>query len=286
MVKAMNSIGLVLEGGGMRGVYTAGALDFLMEKELYYPYVIGVSAGACNALSYISRQIGRNRTVTVNYIRDSRYLSYRNLFKEKSIFGMDFIFNQLPNKLEPFDFDTFYQSPQRFVIGTMDAYTGESVYFTKEEAGESVLLVVQASSSLPFVSRPVEFRGRTLLDGGIADPIPIQKSIRDGNERNVIILTQEKSYRKKPLKLKWLAEKLYPKYPGLLEVMAGRHKIYNDTLDFVDRLERNGQAIVIRPSVDLHVSRMEKNPKKLAALYDLGYNDAKLQYDRLKRWTL
>ncbi|KIL39923.1 hypothetical protein SD70_17010 [Gordoniibacillus kamchatkensis] len=269
--------GLVLEGGGMRGAYTAGALDYLMEHELYYSYVIGVSAGACNATSYISRQIGRNRKVTVDFITDPRYLSYRNLLKEKSMFGMKFIFDEIPRRLVPFDFDAFHASPQQFVVGTMDARTGEAVYYTKEAVKDDLLTIVQASSSLPFISRPVVQNGRELLDGGICDPIPIRKSIADGNERNVIILTQVKSYRKRPFRWGWLARKLYPQYRGLIDVMSRRHHTYNDTLDYVDELEQDGKAIVIRPTADLQVSRMEKNPAKLAAMYELGYRDAERQ---------
>jgi predicted patatin/cPLA2 family phospholipase len=279
------SIGLVLEGGGMRGVYTAGVLDYLMEQELYYPYVIGVSAGACNATSYISRQIGRNRKVTVDFISDPRYLSYRNLLKEKSMFGMKFIFDEIPRRLVPFDFDTFFSSPQQFVVGAMDARTGEALYYTKETAKDDMMAIVQASSSLPFISRPVVRDGRELMDGGICDPIPIRKSIADGNERNIIVLTQVKSYRKRPFQWGWLARRFYPHYRGLIEVLSNRHQTYNSTLEFVDELERDGRAIVIRPSVDLNVSRMEKNRSKLAALYELGYRDAERQKNVLKSWA-
>lgn len=269
----------------MRGAYTAGALDYMMEQDLYYPYVVGVSAGACSATSYISRQIGRNRKVTVDFVSDPRYLSYRNLLKEKSMFGMKFIFDEIPRRLVPFDFGAFNASPQHFVVGAMDARTGEAVYYTKEASQDDMLAIVQASSSLPFISQPVIQDGRELLDGGICDPIPVRKSIADGNERNVIILTQVKSYRKEPFKWGWLARRLYPKYHGLIDVMSKRHHTYNETLDFVNELEREGKAIVIRPSVDLQVSRMEKNPAKLAAMYELGYRDAERQKNVLKSWT-
>lgn len=279
------TIGLVLEGGGMRGVYTAGALDYLMEQELYYPYVVGVSAGACNATSYISRQIGRNRKVTVDFVRDPRYLSYRNLVREKSMFGMKFIFDEIPRRLVPFDFDAFHSSNQEFVVGTMDAMTGEPVYYSKALNSAEIMSIVQASSSLPFISQPVLLEGRELLDGGICDPIPVRRSIADGNARNVIILTQVQSYRKKPFKWGALAKRLYPKYHGLIDVMSKRHQMYNETLEFVDELERTQQAIVIRPSVDLAVSRMEKDPKKLADMYELGYRDAERQKNSLLSWA-
>lgn len=269
----------------MRGVYTAGALDYLMEQELYYPYVVGVSAGACNATSYISRQIGRNRKVTVDFVRDPRYLSYRNLVREKSMFGMKFIFDEIPRRLVPFDFDAFHSSNQEFVVGTMDAMTGEPVYYSKALNSAEIMSIVQASSSLPFISQPVLLEGRELLDGGICDPIPVRRSIADGNARNVIILTQVQSYRKKPFKWGALAKRLYPKYHGLIDVMSKRHQMYNETLEFVDELERTQQAIVIRPSVDLAVSRMEKDPKKLADMYELGYRDAERQKNSLLSWA-
>ncbi len=192
----MEGIGLVLEGGGMRGVYTAGVLEYFMEQDLYFPYVVGVSAGACNAVSYISKQPGRNKKVTIGYIRDHRYLSYRNLFRHKSIFGMDFIFNELPNKLVPFDYDAFYNSPQQFAIGTTDAHTGEPIYYTKHQLMQQTMPIVQASSSLPFVATPIHYEGRTLFDGGLVDPIPVKKSLADGNKKHIIVLTKEQGYRK------------------------------------------------------------------------------------------
>ncbi|MCD1257555.1 patatin family protein [Paenibacillus athensensis] len=280
----MNDVGLVLEGGGMRGVYTAGVLDFLMDQNIYFPYVVGVSAGACNATSYISRQRGRNHKVTIGYIHDSRYLSYRNLIRYKSIFGMDFIFNLLPNQLELFDYQAFYDSPQQFAIGTTDAFTGEAVYYTKQELGERTMQIVQASSSLPFVSEPIRFQERILFDGGLVDPIPVQKSIRDGNKRHLIILTKEAGYRKRPFKQRWLAKTVYPRYNGLLDVLISRSEIYNGTLELIDSLEQSGQALVIRPSVNPLVGRMEKNKDKLQQLYELGYSDASRLTGRLKEW--
>jgi predicted patatin/cPLA2 family phospholipase len=279
----MDQIGLVLEGGGMRGVYTGGVLDYFMEKELYFPYVIGVSAGACNGSSYISRQPGRNKRVTIDYIRDPRYLSYRNLFKEKSLFGMGFLFDALPYRLEPFDFDTFYRSEQQFVIVTTDCVTGRPVYFNKDD-GHDVLKVLQASSSLPFIAQPVKIDGLTLMDGGIADPVPIRKAQQDGNRKNVVVLTRNRAYKKKPFKFKRLAKKVYPQYEGLVEALISRYKVYNDTMQYIEQLERGGEVFAIRPSQPLKVSRLEKNRKALLALYEQGYHDAKQLYERLLKF--
>lgn len=281
----MEGIGLVLEGGGMRGVYTAGVLEYLMEQDLYFPYVVGVSAGACNAISYISRQLGRNKKVTLDYIADHRYLSYRNLIRHKSIFGMDFIFNVIPNQLVPFDYETFYNSDQQFAIGTTDAHTGEPIYFTKHELMEQTIPIIQASSSLPFVATPMQYKGRTLFDGGLVDPIPVQKSVADGNKKHLIVLTKEFGYRKRPFKQGWLARSFYPRYKGLVNVLVNRSEIYNNTLQMIDTMEADGSALIIRPSQKVTVGRMEKDPKKLQALFELGYEDARRLGVKLKEWV-
>ncbi|NOV88494.1 putative patatin/cPLA2 family phospholipase [Clostridium acetobutylicum] len=202
----MNNIGLILEGGGMRGVYTAGVLDFFMDKNLYFPYVSGVSMGACNAASYVSKQRGRTKSVTVDLADDSRYISLKNFIKYKSIFGMDFIFDEVPNKLFPFDFNTFSNSTQKLVIGTTDCLTGKEVYFSHSSSND-ILDIIRASSSLPFISEPVKINNYTLMDGGIADPIPIKRSIEDGNAKNVLILTREADYIKNPFKHNWILSK-------------------------------------------------------------------------------
>ena len=278
----MDEIGLVLEGGGMRGVYTAGILEYFMERELFPPYVIGVSAGACNAASYIARQKGRNRRVTVDFVNHPRYLGFRNLIREKSIFGMKLIFDEIPNRIVPFDFDTFEASPQKFVVGTTNCVTGETYYIRK--GGRPMLPVIQASSSLPFLAQPMEMDGRILMDGGVTDPIPVRKAIADGYQRNIIVLTRDKDYRKKPSNLGWLARSVYPKYEGLREALARRYAVYNDTLELIRTLEEEGTAFVMRPREPLPVGRMGKDSKKLNAVYEQGYRDAMEQYDRLTEW--
>jgi len=280
----LDKIGLVLEGGGMRGVYTGGVLDYWLERGLRFPYVVGVSAGACNAASYISEQLGRNKKVTIGYIGDPRYLSFRNLVRERSLFGMDFIFNRIPNELVYFDFDTFYDPKQELVIGTTDAHSGEAVFYRKSVLLGDSLKLIQASSSLPFASPPVHYEGRTLFDGGVADPIPLAQSIRDGNDRNVVVLTKPQGYRKTPFNQAWLAKRVYRKYPGLVRALIDRANVYNRTLDEIERMEREGSVVVIRPSQHLDVGRMEKNQSKLEALFALGYEDAKRMHDKLTAW--
>ena len=281
----MENIGLVLEGGGMRGLYTTGVLDFFMEKDLYFPYVIGVSMGACNGLSYVSRQKGRNKNININYVNDPRYLSYKNLIIRKELFGSEFIFDELPNKLEIFDIETFTKAKEKFVVAVTDCDKGEAVYFEKSECKDKdVYDVVKASSSLPFMAPVVKFQGLNLLDGGVADPIPIKKSIKDGNNKNVIILTRNDGYVKKPFKMKFLARKIYSQYKGLADAIVYRHKKYNSTLNYIEKLEKEGRAFVIRPGEILKVRRIEKDKNKLIELYNQGYREASQCYDKLQEW--
>jgi predicted patatin/cPLA2 family phospholipase len=273
---------LVLEGGGMRGVYTAGVLRYFMDRNFYLPYVIGVSMGACNGANYVARQPERSRIVNIHYVRDSRFLSYLRLLFGGELFGMQFIFDTIPNKLVPFDYETFLGSAQQFFMTVFDCETGETVYFDKTGLNKSELMIIfQAGTSLPLVQKPVFYQGRVLMDGGIADAVPIQKSIRDGNQRHVIVLTQPKGYRKKPSKIAWLMRRRYSQYTGLARGMAERHIRYNETMELIDRLEAEGKVFVIRPGRALAVSRVERNSHKLYTVYNQGYAEAKACYDNL-----
>lgn len=280
----MESVGLVLEGGGMRTIYTGGVLEFFAEKNVYFPYNIGVSAGACMAVSYLSRQNGRNRVVNIKYVNDPRYLSWRNLLSKGQMFGMDFIFDEIPRTLVPFDQQTFDESKEELVVGTTDLQTGESVYYSKSEPDFDMLKVLRASSSLPFIAPIVEYKGRQLMDGGIADPIPLRKAERDGHARNVLILTRNEGYVKKPTSFPWLVRRAYRKYPEFVNTLLHRHEVYNETMAYIDRQESNGSAFVIRPQLPLTVDRMERDPAKLEALYQQGYEDAKRLFPALTEW--
>lgn len=277
--------GLVLEGGGMRGVYTAGVLEYFLEKQLFFPYIIGVSAGACNGASYVSRQTGRNRQVTIDYVKHRDYISYRNLFLKKELFGMDFIFNKIPTELVPFDFDTFNSAAEKFLVGTTDCITGEPVYFEKNDVTQDILKIIRASSTLPFMASAIEHQGKILMDGGIADPIPIKKAQVDGVQKNVLILTKPKGYRKKKSSFSWLPHYVYKEFKGLNKALETRYKLYNETLDYIEELESKNKVYVIRPSRNLKVGRVERNPEKLTQLYEVGYEDAKQDYERLVDWV-
>jgi len=280
----MSANGLILEGGGMRGIYTAGVLEYFSEHGIYFPYTIGVSAGACMGASYLSRQLGRNRIVNVNWVSDPRYISWRNLWKNGQLFGMDFIFDEIPNKLVPFDYEAFQNSPEEYVIGTTDCLTGEAVYYRKSDPGYDLLKLLRASSSLPFIAPIVEFGGRKLLDGGIADPIPLREAEKEGYKRNVLILTRNSDYRKSRSRFPWLLKRAYAKYPKLVETMLHRYEVYNETLAYIESQEKSGNVFVIRPQEPLVVGRMERDPRKLDALYMQGYRDAGKLMPSLQEW--
>ncbi|WP_040208628.1 patatin-like phospholipase family protein [Neobacillus jeddahensis] len=271
----VEQVGLVLEGGGMRGVYTAGILEYFLEQELFFPYVIGVSAGACNAASYLSKQKGRNKLVTIEYASDPRYISWRNYFKNRQFFGMDFIFDEIPNQHVPYHYDVFYNSPTEFVVGTTDCMTGSPVYFNKQDYGDHLLTVLRASSSLPFIAPEVQFQNKVLLDGGISDPIPIKKAQIDGFKKNIVILTRNEGYLKKPSKFHFLVDRKYPKFKGLQQSLRKRYQTYNDTVAYLEEEEKAGNVLIIRPTEPLKVGRMERDPQKLEELYNQGYADAK-----------
>ncbi|MCM3768498.1 patatin family protein [Neobacillus niacini] len=277
----MTDAGLVLEGGGMRGLYTAGVLEYFMSQDLYFPYVIGVSAGACMGASYLSRQAGRNKEVNLGYIEDKRYLSFSNFIKKRELFGMDFLFDEIPNKLVPFDMDTFIKSPEQFVIVTTDCETGKPVYFEKEHQSEHLTKLLRASSSLPFVAPSVEYKNQQLLDGGIVDPIPIKKAENDGYRKNVIILTKPQGYFKRPPS-KMSAIFKYKQHPKINDLLKVRYKHYNETLEYIHRQEELGNLFVIRPSMEMPVGRVERNKERLERLYELGLKDAKEQFNRLE----
>ncbi len=282
----LEKTGLVLEGGGMRGAYTSGVLDALTDRGVKFPYIIGVSAGANNGADFVSEQRDRNKKVFVDMVKDKRYSGFSNLFKEGSYFGMDFLFDLLPNELVPFDYETFYKSPVTFKVSVTDCNTGQPVYLEHKDFDPAYFVqkILRASCSLPGISPPVEIKGRKYLDGGIADPIPIDKSISDGNSHNVIILTRNKSYRKTASKLDFMAHIFLYKHPRLIGVYQNRYKRYNYCLDKISRLEEAGFAYVFRPEKETSVNRFEKDVLKLNSLYEQGYSEAINRMDDFQKW--
>lgn len=269
----MKKTGLVLEGGGMRGVFTSGALEFLLERNIQLPYIIGVSAGACNAASYVSRQAGRNKAVTVDYAGHPDYISMKRLLRYGELFNMDLIFDKIPNSENPFNYDQFFSSEQVFYVGVTDCMTGETLYYEKSELMKDFNMILRASSSLPMVAPFVDYKGKKLLDGGISDPVPIERSIHDGNNKHVIILTQQIDYKKTPAKRgMWYFRKKYKHCPGLVRVVQQRYQIYNEALSRVKKLEEEGRAFVLRPDSLFNVSRTERKRERLELLYQHGYD--------------
>ena len=269
-----NRSGLILEGGGMRGVFTCGVLDNFMDRGIRFPYTIGVSAGACNGLSYMSGQRGRARYSNIDLLEKYNYIGLKYLLKKRNIMDFDLLFREFPEHILPYDYDAYFSCPERFVMVTTNCLTGEADYFEEKKNKERVIDIVRASSSLPFVCPISYVDGEPMLDGGICDAIPIRKAIADGFDRNVVILTRNKGYRKdeKEKSLPWF---MYRKYPALRESLRIKNKRYNETLDFLEQLEREKKVILIRPEKPLEVDRIEQDVTKLTDLYNQGYECAR-----------
>lgn len=266
-------IGVVLEGGGLRGIYTAGILDVFIDKGLEFPYVIGVSAGSGHALSFVSKQKERSYKIVDEFIEDPRYLSFNNLFtEEKGVFGLDFVYETIPQKYIPFDYDTFNNTKTQLCIVATNAISGKGDYFYKDK--DDMFLASKASSSLPLLAKPVYIKGIPYFDGGMVDPIPVKKAILDGCDKVIVILTRNLGYRKEESKATEKIMKIaYKNYPNLIEAYSNRPSVYNESLDYIDELERDGKAFVFRPVKPLEVKRLEKDKKKLSELYGQGVKE-------------
>lgn len=279
-----NGCGLVLEGGGTRGVFTAGVLDLFLERGLEFPYVIGVSAGACNALNYVAKQKGRTRKCMIDSLNTNKYISLRKLFKDKTLFDLDLIFDIFPNQLIPFDYSAFFHYKGQCKMVATDCVLGKAVYLEEKRSKRRLMQCCRASSSLPYLAPPVFVDSIPLLDGGVTDPIPIRKSIHDGNKKNVLILTRQKGYRKKIPSKRWnLNRLLYREYGLLTQALEKRPLHYNHTMDLIERLEEKGEIFVIRPQVK-PIERTEQNLETLTSFYLHGYEYAKKIYKELLQY--
>jgi predicted patatin/cPLA2 family phospholipase len=280
------AVGLVLEGGGMRTTYTAGVLDAFMDEGIDLSYVIGVSAGANAGSDYVAGQRERNHRVFVELVADPRYAGWPNLLRERSWFGMRFLFETLPDELAPFAYDAFRSSSRTLVVGVTDCVTAAPRYLSQRERDPRwfVRTVLRATSSLPVLSPPVVIEGRRYLDGGVSDSIPIARAIADGNPRNVVVLTRNAGFRK-PAPRSGMPMGLMPaRYPAVRQALRTRHVRYNASLDHVEDLERAGLAFVIRPARTLLVGRMERDVTKLETLYRQGYDETLRRASELKAW--
>lgn len=265
--------GLVLEGGGMRGVFTCGVLDNFMDRGIRFPYTIGVSAGACNGLSFMSRQRGRGKFSNIDLLEKHNYIGLKHLLKKRNIMDFDLLFHEFPEHILPYDYNTYFNNKERYVMVTTNCLTGEANYFEEKQNKDRVIDIVRASSSLPFVCPIAYVDGVPMLDGGIADSIPLVRAMNEGYARNVVVLTRNRGYRKEGKDIP-VPSFLYRKYPKIREALNHRSRLYNDQLDLVERLEDEGRITVIRPLKPVVVDRIEKDIKKLTALYDEGYECA------------
>jgi predicted patatin/cPLA2 family phospholipase len=263
---------LVLEGGGTRGFYSAGVFEAFMDAGIMFPYIAGVSAGAANVLTYVAGQKKRNRQIVEHYVGDKRCVSFRNLFRNRSLFGYDFIFKAVPEQHIFWDRENFFNTNTRLLTGATDCATGEPVWFEKSELAPDFTATI-ASCSVPLVSKIVQFNGLDLLDGGITAPIPIEKSIADGNSFHVIVLTRNQGFTQAPFKHKNFVKFFYRKYPNLVNAILTRHITYNRQLAICEQLERENKAIIIRPQLPLSVGRSTSDTAKLLALYDEGHTE-------------
>ena len=276
----MYQAGLVLEGGGMKGIYTAGVLDFFLDKGIEFSSCYGVSAGACHLCSFLSKQRGRAYDISVDYLDDPNYCSVSSLLRTGDLFGVKMCYDDIPNRLNPYDYKAFDSYRGRAFAVVTNIVTGQPEYLRLRDMHKDIA-AVRASASLPLVSRKVEIGGKLYLDGGLSDSVPILRSILDGNRKNVVVLTKEVGYRREPSKHLELIRIRYAKYPKIYELMKNRHVAYNRMLDYLAAQEENGQSFVIRPQKKSGVGRVEKDKEKLRLLYEEGYREAGENYGRL-----
>lgn len=272
-MKLTENTALVLEGGGLRGVFTCGVLDCFMDHGVRFPFIVGTSAGACNGLSYMSGQRGRARCSNIDLMDKYHYVGFKYLLTQGCIMDYKLLFEDFPEKIIPYDYEAYFSNPTRFVMVTTNCLTGKAEYLEEKSSADRVMSIVRASSSLPFVTKITYVEGVPMLDGGIVDSIPVKYALEQGYEDIVVVLTRNKGYRKKEGKMR-AAKAFYRKYPDLQKALYERNAVYNQTMDMIERLEEQGKITVIRPLKPVEVGRVEKDTAKLAALYDEGYEIA------------
>lgn len=265
--------GLVLEGGGMRGVFTCGVLDNFMDRGIRFPYTIGVSAGACNGLSYMSEQRGRAKYSNIDLLREYHYIGLKQLLLKGNLIDFDLLFYTFPEKIIPYDYERLAACEEHFEMVTTDCRTGKACYFEEKHDPVRVIDLVKASSSLPFVSPISYVDGRPMLDGGITDSIPLLRAQELGYDNNIVVLTRNRGYRK-PDKPTPVPPFIYRKYPELRRAIHSRNKMYNEQISTIEQLEESGKLTVLRPQRPIEVGRMERDYRKLMSLYEEGYECA------------
>ena len=274
MLEINQNTALVLEGGGMRGVFTCGVLDYLMDHRIQFPYVVGVSAGACNGLSYMSHQRGRGKYSNIDLLAKYKYIGIRPLLKRRGLIDQQLLFHRFPDRILPYNYKAYADNPNRFEMVTTDCCTGKACYWEEKHDEKRIIDIVKASSSLPYACPVIYVDGRPMLDGGIVDSIPLLRAQNQGYSKLVVVLTRNRGYRKS-IKEVFVPAFIYKEYPRLRVALRNRNKLYNEQLDLVERLEDEGKIIVIRPENPIVVGRMETSVKKLTDLYNEGYRCAK-----------
>lgn len=274
--------GLVLEGGGVRGIYTAGVLDVFMEHGITFDGAIGVSAGAIHGCSYLSGQKGRSIRYYKKYSKYYKFMGFRSFITTGDIVGVDFCYHELPEKLDIYDNEAFKKNKTEFYVTCSNVETGKAEYVRITDMNKQIDYL-RASASLPYFSRIVELDGKKYLDGGCTDSIPLEAFKNMGFDKNVVILTRHAEYRKKE-ETKLMAKLVYRKYPNFVNAMLNRHTSYNNTVERILEMEKSGEVFVIRPSENLNIGRLEKDPLEIERVYNIGRNDAVAIMEKLKKW--
>lgn len=275
--------GLVLEGGGFRGMYTCGVIDVFMENGICFDEVVGVSAGAAFGCNIKSKQIGRSLRYNKRFCQDSRYSGLKSFIKTGDLYNKEFAYGIVPTILDPFDTKTFRENPLKFTVVCTDIHTGNPVYHEIQNGDATDIEWIRASASIPIVSKPVKLDGYELLDGGVSDSIPVNWML-ERSDKTVIVLTRDKSYHKEPMKYIHLLKKAFKEYPNLQKALENRYIVYNKTLDEIEQLEREGKVFVIRPSKPIACAMIEKDPNHLQEIYDIGRRDALHYLEDLKKY--
>ena len=278
MIQIDDKSALVLEGGGMRGIFTCGVLDYLMDNKISFPYSVGVSAGACNGLSYMSHQRGRGKYSNIDLLAKYKYIGIRPLLKRRGLIDQQLLFHSFPDRILPYNYKAYAENPGRFEMVTTDCVSGKPCYWEEKYDEKRIIDIVKASSSLPYACPIIYVDGKPMLDGGIVDSIPLQRAFDLGYENCVVVLTRNKGYRKSEKEV-MVPHFIYKEYPRLRVALRNRNKIYNEQLELVERLEDEGKIKVIRPLKPIVVDRMETNVRKLTDLYEEGYDCAKRMFE-------
>lgn len=287
MVIKMENVGIILEGGAMRSMFSAGVLDFFLDNDIEIPNVMAVSAGAYAGMNYVSGQRGRVLDAVIKPLETEKYLGFRTFLKKGTFFDMDLMFDEIPKRRVPFDFQAFSQSAKRFIVSTVNCLTGEAVYYDKFEDEDIFLKICRAANSLPFIAKITEIDGMPMLDGGMADAIPIGKALEEGWKKIVVVVTRDVKYRKKQRHFYIAMIKLlYHKYPKFIRMVMERAQIYNHSLEVLQDLEKEGRAFILRPAEHMDLTNNEADAGRLREYYKHGYEVAEERHDELKEFLL